>query len=260
MMSAIWSIISESANWSVETILLTVSLIFAVVGGAYSIIQLASAVRSKRMETLCSISEKYLSDEDIQEAMQIVSYDQTMWYSLNPKKPFIKDDLEMKIDKMLTFYSYICYLLHTKNLTYKEYSFFQYDIASVCEKAQTQLYLWDLWKIAKLAHSPHCYRYLVKSLIEEGIIDPHTFSNIYPTNEVYVNEYVAAHIKILKNEKPLHEAEAIVKKEAEKYRAERKNSVIDYQSYQNKKENDSSVSNKMKLKHKHELIRSLMKK
>ena len=227
-------------NWNVDAILKAIGLLFVAVGGVYSLVQLSIVSKSKRTETLNKLTEKYLEDEDIQKAVLIVSYDETVWYSLDLYKPFISSDDESIIDKMLTFFSYICYLKHTRRITNKEFSFFQYDMASVCEKSQTQLYLWDLHKIANMTNSAFTYRYLVAELINNGIINGQEFVDDSSGNMKYVEAFQKtwAAIRAKDEGRDKEEALRLVKQESEKHLCDREKKAKEYQI--KKGQNDKS--------------------
>lgn len=230
-MGAIWTTFTNVANWNLDNLLKGIGLVFAAIGGVYSLIQLSSVAKTKRSQKLHELSEKYLEDEAIQEAVMITSYNGNLWYSLNEDDAFPDKDVESKIDKMLTFFNYVCYLKSIHDITHKEFAFFQYDMSSVCEKAQTQLYLWDLWKVSRLTNSVYSYRHLVAEMIEEGIIDSNKFSDDSSTNRAYVDKYIdmSAKLKAAESHMTKEEALKIVQVEAEVFVKNREEKVKKYQ-------------------------------
>ena len=91
---------------SVGDIISFLSMLFVIIGGCFGYHQWKKSVKIKRAEYLNELTEKIRTDDDISEMIYILDYDQ-LWY----KGSFHQsDEFERKMDKTLSYFSYICYL------------------------------------------------------------------------------------------------------------------------------------------------------
>ena len=121
--------------------------------------------RSRYMEKLI---EKITSDEVIVEVLYMFEYDQE-WYS---EEFHENKELELKIDKTLSFLTYICYLRSQKIITDAEFGFFKYQIIRVLSDEQLEDYLYNLYHFTqKMPNAEITYKYLLEYAIKNKLFD-----------------------------------------------------------------------------------------
>ena len=93
------------------------------------------------------------------------------WYS---KKFHLSGDLERKVDKTLSYFSYICYLKDRGIITKKELCFFQYQLERILKNQQVQDYLYNLYHFSNKKGVPMSTgkkkNYLVKIYMTKKVI------------------------------------------------------------------------------------------
>ena len=92
-----------------------------IVGGCFGYYQWQKSIKIKRGEYLNELTEKIRTDPDISEVVYILDYNQK-WYDDSFHE---SGELERKVDKTLSYFSYICYLFENKLITKNEFAFFQ---------------------------------------------------------------------------------------------------------------------------------------
>ena len=117
------------------------SIIALGIGGIFALIQWHKSIQLKRSEFINQIIEKLRFNNEIVKAMYLVDYDQT-WYDENFHGASEK---EYVIDKLLSYLSYICYLIKEHHLKKKESSILEYELRRACESWSVQAYLYNLY-------------------------------------------------------------------------------------------------------------------
>ena len=69
-------------------------------------------------------------------------------------------ELELKVDKTLSYFSYICYLKRQKIITDKEFDFFKYEVERILMNQQVQDYFYNLYHFSKKFKTPFTFKYL----------------------------------------------------------------------------------------------------
>ena len=95
------------------------------------------------------------------------------WY--NPNFHHIKDDFEYKIDKALSYLTYICYLRKENRIEKKDFCILQYEINRACISPAVQNYLWNLYHFSNNQNTICSFQYLIDYGIELQIINKNTF-------------------------------------------------------------------------------------
>ena len=134
-----------------------VSIIGLAIGGVFALIQWHNSTQLKRSEFINQIIEKLRFNSEIVKAMYIIDYDQT-WYDENFHGGSEK---ELVIDKLLSYLSYICYLINGNHLTKNESSILEYELIRTCESWSTQAYLYNLYHFSKKRKSTCSFQYLI---------------------------------------------------------------------------------------------------
>lgn len=145
---------------SIENWLKIISLVFVCIGGVFVYIQWDRSIRIRRAEFLHQLLEKLRFEEDMVRSMYTVEYDLS-WYSIE----FHGNKMEERIDKLLSYVDYVCYLRQTSNISKKEFQIFQYEIHRICVSPSCQSYLWNLYHFS-LKNNTMCSFY---NLIQYGI-------------------------------------------------------------------------------------------
>lgn len=102
---------------AVSDILTALSLVLVVIGGIFAYFQWRKNVSLKRADYINELTEKIRTDESISNAIYLFDYGDT-WYSEDFHK---NKNLELMIDRTLSFFSYICYLKKRKIIDRKLY-------------------------------------------------------------------------------------------------------------------------------------------
>ena len=86
----------------------------------------------------------------------------------------------MRIDKLLSYLSYICYLKQENNISDKEFRILQYEINRTCTSPSIQGYLWNLYHFSRKQGTDCSFQYLIdygikNNIIEKSFLDPKCF-------------------------------------------------------------------------------------
>lgn len=68
--------------------------------------------------------------------------------------------MELKMDKTLSYFSYICYLRKQKIISNKEYKFFKYEIERILLNSDIQDYFYNLYHFSKKFKVPFTFQFL----------------------------------------------------------------------------------------------------
>ncbi len=91
---------------TVSDIISIFSLIVVIIGGVFTYIQWKNNVSLNRANYINELTEKIRTDESIKDTVYLLDYGKK-WYS----REFHGDkEIEPKVDKTLSYFSYICYL------------------------------------------------------------------------------------------------------------------------------------------------------
>lgn len=79
------------------------------------------------------------------------------WYSMQFHG---SGELELKVDKTLSYFSYICYLKRQKIISNKEFDFFKYEVERILMNQQVQDYFYNLFHFSNKFGTPFTFKYL----------------------------------------------------------------------------------------------------
>ena len=68
--------------------------------------------------------------------------------------------MELKVDKTLSYFSYICYLKRQKIISNKEFDFFKYEVERILMNQQVQDYFYNLFHFSNKFGTPFTFKYL----------------------------------------------------------------------------------------------------
>ena len=173
-------------NLSADNYLSIVSIIIAVVGGFFALHQWKKSTKIKCAEYINELTETIRTDNFIKDTIYIMEYDQH-WYDENFHESGI---LEFKIDKTLSYFSYICYLKENKVISDKEFKFFEYQTHRILNNPGVQDYLYNLYHFSKRNDSCITFYYLFKYAQNHEFIDKEFYNpNSYKNSDKY-NKYL----------------------------------------------------------------------
>ena len=119
---------------SISDITSALSVAFVILGGIFGYYQWRKNVLLKRAGYINDLTEKIRTDSDINDVIYMFDYGEE-WYSA---KFHGSGELELKVDKTLSYFSYICYLKKQKIISDKEFDFFKYEIERILMNQQIQ--------------------------------------------------------------------------------------------------------------------------
>lgn len=123
----------------------------------------------------------------IKEIIYMFDYDED-WYS---KEFHLSGDLERKVDKTLSYFSYICYLKDRGIITKKELFFFQYQLESILRNQQVQDYLYNLYHFSNKKGLPMTFKYLFEYGEKEKLFSKEMYDKeSYKDESNYFHQYI----------------------------------------------------------------------
>ena len=141
---------------TVSDIFAGISLILVIIGGVFAYYQWRRNVSLKRASYINELTEKIRTDPFISDTIYLLDYEQS-WYS---NEFHSSGEMELKMDKTLSYFSYICYLKKQKIISNKEYKFFKYEIERILLNSDIQDYFYNLYHFSKKFKVPFTFQYL----------------------------------------------------------------------------------------------------
>lgn len=167
-------------EFTISDIISFLSMVLIVIGGCFSYHQWKKSVKIKRAEYINELTEKIRTDVDIKEIVYVLDYDHK-WYT-----PNFHDcgELERKMDKTLSYFSYICYLYRSHLIAKKEFGFFKYEIDRILMNNQIQNYFYNLYHFSNKFKAPITFKYLFEYGEKNKIFDEEFYNS---KSEKYVH-------------------------------------------------------------------------
>ena len=167
---------------SISDITSALSVAFVILGGIFGYYQWRKNVLLKRAGYINDLTEKIRTDSDIKDVIYMFDYGEE-WYSA---KFHGSGELELKVDKTLSYFSYICYLKKRKIISDKEFDFFKYEIERILMNQQIQDYFYNLYHFSNKFDIPFTFKYLFEYGKEKKMFDKSFYNkNAYRENERY---------------------------------------------------------------------------
>lgn len=169
-------------TYDLSDILSATSIILVIIGGAFAYYQWRRSVSLKRASYINDLTETIRSDSDIKDCFYLFDYNAD-WYSAQFHG---NSTLELKIDKTLSYFSYICYLKKQSIISKKEFKFFQYEVERILMNHGVQDYFYNLYHFAAKFNIPFTFVYLLdygkkNNLLTDGFFD----NKAYKTNHFF---------------------------------------------------------------------------
>ena len=170
-------------NWTVDNYLSLVLIAVMAIGSIFALFQWNSSIKVRRTEFLDDIINKLWFDENMARTMHLIDNNPN-WYTEDYHKNYT--DLGYQMDKLLSYFDFICYLHFIKNLKENEFSVIRYEIDRTCASPSVQAYLWNLYHFSNKIEAGCSYMYIIDYGIEEKIISKDFKTN----NDSLFNKYL----------------------------------------------------------------------
>lgn len=144
-----------------------ISVILIMIGGIFSCYQWRKDVILKRAGYINEMIEKIRTDKYIKDVVYMFDYDDK-WYS---ERFHGSGKLELKVDKTLSYFSYICYLKRKRIISKAEFDFFKYEIHRILENDQVQDYLYNVYHFSNKNDTHMTFIYLFEYGEQIGIFN-----------------------------------------------------------------------------------------
>lgn len=164
--------ICGSNVWTIENKLSLVSLLFTLIAGVFACYQWHEMNRLRKSEFIDQILAKLRFDKEMANTMYVIDY-KNGWY--NDDFHNGNGDFEFRLDKLLSYLTYICYLYKERRIGKKEFLVLHYEINRVCSSKDVQSYLWNLYHFSKRQGTPCSFQYLIDYGIKNQLINRRAF-------------------------------------------------------------------------------------
>lgn len=183
MSEVIFDLFEESylfGKMEISDILTFISIVLAIVGGFFALYRWTKSAQLKRAEYIDSLTEKMRTDDDIKKSIHILEYD-SRWFTPN----YFNSEFEFKMDKTLSFLSYICYLKSRRIISKKEFDFLKYRIVRTLRNHQVLQYFYFLYWFSKIHKVPMSFVYLLEYGEKNRLIDKSFYDRSYFENKTF---------------------------------------------------------------------------
>lgn len=170
-------------EFSLGDIINFISMILVVIGGWVGYHQWKKSVKIKRAEYLNELTEKIRTDEDISEMIYILDYDSN-WYVESFHQ---SGEFERKMDKTLSYFSYICYLFNNNLIEKGEFDFLKYKINRILRNKSTIKYFYNLYHFSEKYNLPITFKFLFEYGKKEKIYDEEFYNKSSTHYPHYLN-------------------------------------------------------------------------
>ena len=181
------NIIGLINNILVSNELKGISQLIAIIGGVFVFYQWQHNNRLKKADYINELTEKIRTDKMIKKTVYMFGYDKH-WYS---KEFHSGGNLEIRVDKTLSYFSYICYLKSRRIITKKELYFFRYELESILGNEEVQDYLYNLYHYSASMGVPMTFKYLFDYGKKEKIFIEEMYDKeSYKDESTYFHRYI----------------------------------------------------------------------
>lgn len=155
-----------------------ISLLLVIIGGIFAYYQWRKNISLKRANYINELTEKIRTDPLISDIVYLLDYGE-QWYS---DRFHSSGEFEVKMDKTLSYFSYICYLNKQSIISYKEFKFFKYEIERILVNKEIQDYFYNLYHFSEKFNVPFTFQYLFDYGKDHKFFDDEFFdANSYRT-------------------------------------------------------------------------------
>lgn len=159
-----------------------ISVILVIIGGIFGCYQWRKSVLLKRADYINALIEKIRTDNDIKDVVYMLDYGEN-WYT---EKFHGSGKKEIKVDKTLSYFSYICYLKKQRIISNREFTFFKYEIERILMNVQVKDYFYNLYHFSNKYDTPFTFYYLFEYGEKRKMFEKDFYNNnAYKINERY---------------------------------------------------------------------------
>lgn len=164
---------------SISDITSALSVVLVIFGGVFGYYQWRKNVLLKRAGYINDLTEKIRTDNYIKDVIYMFDYDDK-WYSMQFHG---SGELELKVDKTLSYFSYICYLKRQKIISNKEFDFFKYEVERILRNQQVQDYFYNLYHFSNKFGTPFTFKYLFeygkkRKMFDDNFYDKNAYQKV----------------------------------------------------------------------------------
>lgn len=152
---------------TVSDITSVISVVLVIIGGVFAYYQWKKNNALRRAEYINELTEKIRTDKGIRDVVYWLDYNES-WYGEEFHNSGKK---ELKMDKTLSYFSYICYLKKQKIIRDKEFDFFRYEIKRILVNRQIQNYFYNLYHFSQKNEEPITFKHLFEYGEELKVFD-----------------------------------------------------------------------------------------
>lgn len=150
------NIIDYLKTIQLEDFLSFLTIVVTAAGGIGAFIQWNRTNNINKAAYINELTDKIRSDVDIRDTLYKLEYTEH-WYTDNFHD---SGEEELKMDKTLSYFSYICYLMHMKIISDKEFAFFNYEIMMILNNEDIKGYFFNLYHFSRSIGTPMTFHYL----------------------------------------------------------------------------------------------------
>jgi tagatose-1,6-bisphosphate aldolase non-catalytic subunit AgaZ/GatZ len=152
--------------WKINDVLTLCSIILATIGGGFALFKWTSSLKIKRAEFVEKIINKIRFNDEMQKIMYLIDYNGE-WYS----NKFHKSEMEKSIDKLFSYFDYVCYLYKRKIINANDFKIPRYEIHRVCTSISSRAYLWNIYHFSKKINVECSFQNLIDYAIKNRLMD-----------------------------------------------------------------------------------------
>ena len=169
-------------TFNIGDIIALLGLIAVITGGLFSLHQYRKNLVLKRADYIMVLTEKIRSDVEISSVVYIIDYNKP-WYD---DKFHGGSEIERKVDKTLSYFSYICYLREQNILSPKEFETFEYSLDRILTNFQVIDYLYNLYHITQKLSYNVSFKYLFEYGEKKNYFHADFYNkNAFKSNNLY---------------------------------------------------------------------------
>jgi len=146
-------------------IIAALALIITVISIFFAIFQWKKSIALQRTKFIYDILDKFQCDRDMSDAFYLVSYSNNWYINFHTNS-----ENEYKIDKLLLWLTYVCYLIETGNIKDNELNIVDYTLCRVLRSKAVKEYLKDLNNITNKRKIKCPYYYLILYGVQNNIL------------------------------------------------------------------------------------------
>ena len=145
--------------------------IISIAGALFAFYKWHVSQKQREVEFLHSMIGVIRRD-DMYDFIRSLDYEDT-WYN----EKFHNGPLELKVDKVLMEFSYLCHLRKTHMISGRTFDFFRYDIDAILSDPQMKDYFYNLYRYAVSANTMFPFIHLLKYAFEKKYMDKRVFDD-----------------------------------------------------------------------------------